>query len=336
MNYDNKTKVLITGAGGFLGSNIARILLQNPQYEIYSFSRSPHLFLDKMGVRQRLGDLRNYHDVLAALKDIDAVIHTASMVGMWGHYKAFYSTNVLGTQNLLSAIKEHKIKKLVYTSTPSVAFDRDHLCGVDETTPMPKNYLTYYAQTKAMAEKLVIAANDSTLSTVSLRPHLIFGPGDLNLIPRVIEAQKKGRLKIIGDGNNLVDVTYVENAAMAHIIALEQIHPAHAIAGKAYFLGQGPIKLWDFTNDILARSGLPKVEKRISIKTAYCLGFIIECFLKLFRIYNIHPPMTRFIALQLGKSHYFSHKNLENDLGFISQISIEEGLDRLFSIDQPQ
>ncbi len=327
----NKTKVLITGAGGFLGSYIAKKLSLNSNYEIYSFSRSHYPKLKELGVIERTGDLKNYFDIKKALVGMDAVIHTASMVGMWGRYEDFFQTNVEGTENILKAMKELGIKKLVYTSTPSVAFGNQSLCGVDESTPYPENYLSYYAKTKSIAEKMVLNANSSELSTVALRPHLIFGPGDLNLVPRVIEAQKKGRLKIVGDGENLVDVTYVENAADAHIMALEKLTPNHPIAGKAYFLGQGPIKLWDFTNKILIRSGLPPVTKKMPLKKAYTIGYFIELVLKTLRIYNVHPPMTRFVSLQLGTSHYFSHKNLEHDLGFKPAISIEEGIEKLFS-----
>lgn len=325
------SKILITGGGGFLGSYIARELIKTGRYDVYSFSRSAHPSLDQIGVKQRLGDLSNYENVKNALDGIDAVIHTASMVGMWGKYTDFYRTNVTGTENIINAMKELGIKKLVYTSTPSVAFGRESLCGVDESTPYPSQdqYLTNYAKTKSIAEQAVLGANGDKLCTVALRPHLIFGPGDLNLVPRVIEAQKKGRLKIIGDGENLVDVTYVENGAIAHVMALEKLESSHPIAGKAYFLGQGPIKLWDFTNNILKNAGLPPVTKKISLLNAYRIGFVIEFFLTLFRIYNVHPPMTRFIALQLGKSHYFSHHNLEHDLGFVPSISIEEGLKRL-------
>ncbi|MFA6238706.1 MAG: NAD-dependent epimerase/dehydratase family protein [Bacteriovorax sp.] len=324
------TKVLITGAGGFLGSYIARELAAE-NYELYSFSRSTHPQLKSFGVTERLGDLGNFKDVKEALEGMDAVVHTAGMVGMWGRYSDFYRTNVIGTQNVIRAMKELGIKKLVYTSTPSVAFGRDNLCGVDESTPYPEKYLTYYAKTKSIAEREVLKSNCAELCSVALRPHLIFGPGDLNLIPRLIEAHKKGRLKIIGNGDNLVDVTYVENAAHAHVMALEKLEVNHPIAGKAYFLGQGPVNLWDFTNKILKGAGLTPVTKKISLISAYRIGFMIESFLKLFRIYNVHPPMTRFVALQLAKSHYFSHSNLERDLGFKPQISIEDGIRKLFS-----
>lgn len=323
-------KILITGAGGFLGSYIARELLKKG-HEVFSFSRSNHDLLTNLGITQILGDLKNVEDVKLAMAGMDIVMHTAGMVGMWGRYEDYFETNVTGTENILKAMKELGINKLIYTSTPSVVFEKDSLCGVDESTPYASSYLTHYAMTKSIAEKMVLKANDKNFSTVSLRPHLIFGAGDKNLIPRVIEAQKKGRLKMVGDGTNLVDVIYVENAAMAHVMAMEKLAPNHPIAGKAYFLGQGPINLWDFINSVLTKAGQPVVTKKISLKKAYFLGFIIECFLKLFKIYKIHPPMTRFVSLQLGKSHYFNHHNIENDLGFKPSISIQEGIDRLFA-----
>lgn len=325
------TKVLITGAGGFLGSYIARDLFLDGEFEIYSFSRSHHKILEQYNVKQILGNLSNKQEVLNALSGMDAVIHTASLVGMWGRYEDFFETNVIGTNNIIEACLYHKIKKCVYTSTPSVAFGSLDLLGVDESTPYPKKYYSFYAETKAIAEKNILNANSPEFSTVALRPHLIFGPGDQNLVPRVIKAAKMKRLKIIGDGLNLVDVTYVENASFIHLKALKDLSPTSKIAGRAYFVGQGPIKLWDFTNEILRRSGLGPVTKHISFKKAYALGFIIENVLGLFKLYRADPPMTRFVAMQLGLNHYYNHHNLEIDLGYKPQFSIEEGLDRLFA-----
>lgn len=321
---------MITGGGGFLGRYIARDLLERG-YEVFSFSRTNHPHLDSIGVVQRQGDLSVYADVEAALEGMDAVIHTASQVGMWGRYEDFYKTNVSGTENIIKACHKWQIKKCVYTSTPSVAFGEESLCNVDETVEMPSRYLSMYAETKAIAEKMMLMANSGSLSTVAIRPHLIFGPGDMNLVPRVLEAARTNKLKIVGDGENLVDVTYVENASFVHVLALEKLTPESPIAGKAYFLGQGPIKLWDFTNELLKRSGLPVVTKKISFKLAYFIGFMIEMILKVTGKYNIHPPMTRFVALQLGKSHYYSHHNIERDLGYKPKFSIQEGLDKLFA-----
>lgn len=323
-------KVLITGAGGFLGWYISRDLLKKG-YEVHSFSRNHYASLEKLGVKQHLGDLRNFNEVLIALSGIDAVIHTASLVGMWGEYKDFYDINVRGTQNVIEACLNQNISKLVYTSTPSVVYGTQELRGVDESQPYPEKYVSYYAETKSIAEKLVLKANGENLATTALRPHLIFGHGDLNLIPKVIEAHRKGKLKIIGDGNNLVDVTYVENASHAHLLALEKLNFQSINSGKAYFVGQGPIKLWDFTNKILTKSQLPPLKNKISLKKAYLIGSLIELFLKITKIKIATPPMTRFMALQLGTSHYFNHANLENDLNYVPLYTIEEGLEILFN-----
>ena len=328
-----KTKVLITGAGGFLGGYIARDLLNSGNYEVFSFSRGLYPELKALGIHQIQGDLKNFLDVERATNGIDAVIHTASKVGMGGNKKDFFITNVIGTRNIINACLKNKVSKCIYTSTPSVAFGDKDLCGVDEDTPYPKTYLSHYAATKAQAEQEILKANSSFFSTVAIRPHLIFGPGDKNLVPRVVEAAKKGRIKIIGTGENRVDVSYVENVSKIHVLALEKLSPDSAIAGKAYFFGQGPIKLWDFTNELLLRSGLSPLTKKIPLKTAYVLGMIIEFVLKIFSYLNIqveNPPMTRFVALQLGCSHYFNHSKLEKDFNPPPMISIEEGLNRLF------
>lgn len=328
-----KTKVLITGGGGFLGLYIARDLMAEGDYEVYSFSRSTYKELETLGVRQLQGDLKNSADVFHALKGMDAVIHTAGKVGMGGNYQDFFETNVLGTRNIIEGCKKNNIAKCVYTSTPSVAFGDHDLKGVDETTPYPKKYLSSYAATKSQAEQEILKANNQTFSTVAIRPHLIFGPGDKNLVPRVVEAAKKGRIKIIGDGENLVDVSYVENVSLAHLKALKLLSPQSPIAGKAYFFGQGPIKLWNFTNELLKRSGIEPLTKKIPLKTAYFVGAVIEGFAKLLALFGVtieNPPMTRFVALQLGCSHYFKHDRIEHDFDLHSQISIEEGLNRLF------
>lgn len=325
-------RVVVTGAGGFLGLYITRMLLDEG-HSVTNFSRSHHKELDELGVKTIEGDLCIIGDVRNALKDQDAVFHVASKIGMWGRWQDFYFTNVVGAENILKCCQEFNIEQLVYTSTPSVAFGKKELCGVDETTPIPKKHLNFYARSKAMAEKLILRANNSTtLRTVSLRPHLIFGPGDTNLIPRVVESAKSGRLKIVGDGKNLVDVIYVENAAKAHIDAFKALTKNSSVCGNAYFLGQDePVVLWDFINTILSNSGVKKIDTGISLKAAYRIGAMLETTYAILGKRDQDPPMTRFMALQLGKSHYFSHQNAKEDFGYQATVSTQEGVKRLFS-----
>lgn len=320
--------ILVTGAGGFLGQYIAEQLL-GKGHKVYNFSRNNYAELTKLGIETRIGDLNDKVSIKDSLKDIEAVFHVASKVAMWGKWDDFYQTNTLGTKNLIEACKEVGIKKFIYTSTPSVVFNTENIIEGDETIPYAKNGLSLYAKSKMLAEKFVLESNSEDFLTCALRPHLIFGPRDKNIIPRLVEAKKRGKLKRIGDGSNLVDVIYVENAAKAHIQAFEKLTKESKLAGQAYFIAQEkPVNLWEFINEILIRNGEAKITKSISLKKAFIIGSIIEFILKTLRIWNVHPPMSRFVALQLGKSHYFSHKKAEDHFGYHPEISIEEALDR--------
>jgi nucleoside-diphosphate-sugar epimerase len=322
-------KVLVTGATGFLGYHIAEQLLAQG-HEVVNFSRSHTNELDKLNVTTIKGDITNSQDIDNALQGTEAIFHVASKVGMWGKWEDFYAINYLGTKNLVDAAKKVGIKTFVYTSTPSVVFGKDSIENGSSETPYPSEYLSLYAKSKALGEKYVLAAQSKDFNVTAIRPHLIYGERDKNIIPRLIESYKKGKLKIIGDGNNMVDVVYVENAAQAHIEAFNELLNEKKNAGKAYFIGQEkPVKLWDFINQILKSKGLGQVKKRISLPTAYMIGHLVEIFLKLFKIYNIHPPMTRFVALELGTSHYFDHEDAKRDFGHRPKVSLEESLKRI-------
>jgi nucleoside-diphosphate-sugar epimerase len=264
------------------------------------------------------------------MKGHEVCFHVAGKVGVWGKEKDFYNINVVGTQNIINACKKNGIKHLIYTSSPSVVFGKSALSGVDESWPYPTEYCAHYPKTKAQAEKRALDSNGDELKVVALRPHLIFGPGDTNLIPRVVEGAKSGRVKIVGDGQNLVDITYVENASQAHILAFQKLlSEPEVVAGKAYFIGQGPIKIWDFINDVLDLYQVPRLKKQISFKTAYRIGSLLETTYSLFGMTKKEPPMTRFVAMQLAKDHYFDHTNAERDLGWKPKYSIEDGLKKL-------
>lgn len=319
-------KLLITGAGGFLGRNLAAALLAKG-HAVWNFSRNQHPQLQSMGVETLRGNLQNEGDVLKAFQGMDAVFHVASRVGIWGDYNDYYETNVTGTRNVITACRANGITKLIYTSTPSVVFDWGDFCGVNETTPYSTHFHGHYAQTKAIAEKMILEANDDKLATAALRPHLIIGPDDPHLVPRLLNAARLGRLKIVGTGKNLVDVTYIQNAVDAHVLAFEKLSPGSPVAGQAYFIGQEkPVVLWDFINEILTRHHLPPVTKKVPERVAFHIGLFLECCYRLLRI-NGEPPMTRFVALQFARSHYFSHQKAKNDFGYEPKISIEQALD---------
>lgn len=318
--------ILVTGAGGFLGRHLTVSLLAQG-HKVWNFSRQDHPALKTLGVETICGDLKNRAEVESAFRGMDAVFHVASRVGIWGDYEDFYRTNVIGTENVIQACRASSITKLVYTSTPSVVFDARDICGADETKPYSNKFHGNYAKTKTIAEQMVLHANDDKLCTVALRPHQIIGPDDPHLVPRLVQAAKQGRLKIVGTGKNLVDVTYVQNAVDAHLLAFEKLAPGSAVAGQAYFIGQEkPVVLWEFINEILSRHHLPPITDKVPAWLAFNIGLFFECWYKFFRI-DGEPPMTRFVALQFSRSHYFSHQKAKNDFGYEPKISIEQALD---------
>ena len=225
------------------------------------------------------------------------------------------------------------VQRFVYTSTPSVVFNKGDLLGVGEEQPYAEKFLNAYSETKTMAEKLVLEMNNGdTFLTCAIRPHLIWGPGDPHLFPRVIQKGKLGKLRIVGDGENLVDIIYVENAALAHVLAFENLKAGSHVAGQAYFVGQErPVKLWDFINQVLGYFKIEPVMRSIDVSSAYRLGWFLEKVYGLLGIKKPEPPMTRFVALNLGKSHYFSHEKAKRDFGYTPRVSIEEGLKKTFS-----
>lgn len=327
-------RILVTGGGGFLGSHIIKELLKNPTYIVTNFSRHSYSDLEDMGVPTIKGDLKKKEDVERALdQGFDAIFHVAALPGVWGKYEEYYNINYLGTKNLVEGAKARGIQRFVYTSTPSVVFNKDDLLGVGEEQPYATEFLNPYAETKTMAEKLVLGLNDSSkFLTCALRPHLIWGPGDPHIFPRLIQKGKQGKLRIVGDGENLVDIIYVENAAMAHVQAFEHLKPGSPVCGQAYFVGQErPVKLWDFINTVLGFVKVEPVMNSIDVMSAYRLGWVLEKVYKFLGIQKPEPPMTRFVALNLGKSHYFSHAKAKRDFGYVPKISIEEGLKKTFS-----
>lgn len=327
-------RILVTGGGGFLGTHVVKELLKNPTYIVTNFSRHTYLHLEDLGVPTIKGDLTRQEDVKRAVaQGFDAIMHVAAKAGVWGSYDEYYSINFLGTKNLLEEAKNHGIKKFIYTSSPSVVFGKEDIEGADESIPYPEMHLTAYAETKCLAEKLVLGSNDDeNFLTVALRPHLIWGPGDPHLFPRLIQKGREGKLRIIGDGENLVDIIYVENAARAHVQALEKLTPGSPLCGAAYFLGQErPVKLWDFINQVLGFAKAEPVMNSMDESTAYRLGWVFEKLFKLFGIKKPEPPLTRFVALNLSKSHYFSHAKARRDFGYTPTVTIDEGLRRTFN-----
>lgn len=320
--------VLVTGGGGFLGGAIVRQLLERGD-AVRSYSRGAYPELARLGVEQLQGDLTDRRDLTSAAQGCECVYHVAAKAGIWGSYQEFHEVNVTGTENVLTACRLHGINKLVYTSSPSVVFDGRDVTGGDESLPYPAHFEAHYPHTKALAEQLVLTANCSDLATVALRPHLIWGPGDNHLVPRIIAKGRAGKLRRIGNRPCLVDTVYVDNAARAHLLAGDKLTPGSPIAGRAYFISNGePIPLWEMVNRILAAADLPPVTRTISPRMAYAVAGLCEGIWSLFKLSG-EPPMTRFVAQELATAHWFNINAARKDLDYDPEITIAEGLVKL-------
>ena len=352
------SSVLVTGGTGFLGRHLVeRLLTQGRQVTV--LGRTPAPDLAARGVRFIRASLDDATAVSAACAGVETVFHTAAKVGVWGRYDDFFRTNVLGTRAILAGCREHGVRRLIYTSTPSVVYNGHDLAGVDESLPLTTTCPSPYPLTKALAEREVLAANSPELRTVALRPHLIWGVGDPHLVPRLLARARAGRLRIVGTGRNRVDLVHVENAVDAHVLAEAALTICHLLndkhnssekseienftdvchliddnpssanegpaAGKAYFItNDEPVVLWDWINELLVALREPRVTKRISLGAAQVVGALCEGLWRALPLAG-EPPMTRFVAAELAKDHWFDIGAARRDLGYVPRVSMAQG-----------
>lgn len=319
---------LVTGGGGFLGRAIVE-RLRAAGKAVRVLARQNYAELRESGVELHRADLADASAVTAATRGCGLVFHVAARAGVWGRYRDYFEPNVIGTRNVLRACRENGVRRLVYTSSPSVVFDGRDLCGVEESTPYPRRHHSHYSATKAIAEQEVLAADGPHLRTVALRPHLIWGPRDNHIVPRLIARAKAGKLWRVGDGTNRVDTTYIDNAADAHLCAADALLRNARASGRAYFISNGdPRPLWEIIDGILASAGLPPVRRSISRRAAYAAAGVFELLYGVARI-SREPPMTRFVANELATSHWFDISAARRELGYEPRVSIDDGLRRL-------
>lgn len=321
--------VLVTGGGGFLGLYIVEQLVEAGE-TVRVLCRGEYSRLKELNVETVQGDIRDTATVKRACEGIDSVFHTAAVSGIWGPWDYFYSINTQGTLNILDACKSQGVTRLIYTSSPSVVYDGATHENANEYLPYSDQYLCHYPQTKMLAEKAVLAANgENGLATVALRPHLIWGPRDNHLIPRLIKRAKSGRLRQVGQGTNLISMSYVENAAAAHLQAAARLFYDSPVGGQAYFINEPePVLLWEWINQLLQEAGLPPVEKHISVKAAKRIGGVLEFLYRVFHLPG-EPPMTRFLASQLSSSHYYDISRARHDFGYQPLVEFEEAMQRM-------
>ncbi len=329
MGKQESLTVLVTGGGGFLGKAIIHALLRRG-HRVHTLNRGRYEDLLRQGVVCFRGDLADPRAAMMAAEGCDAVFHVAAKAGYWGRYRDYYRANVAGTHNVLAACEAHGIGELIYTSTPSVVHAGGDLNGIDESWPYPRHFSAHYPATKAEAEQAVLAANGDALATVALRPHLIWGPGDNHLLPRLVARARSGRLRLIGNGQKLIDTIYIDNAVEAHLLAWDCLrNKPSACAGKAYFISQGdPRPQAEIINSLLATQGEPPVQRSLPLPAARILGHVMELAWALLPLPG-EPPLTPFLVEQLSSAHWYDISAARRDFGYQPRISIEEGLSHL-------
>lgn len=332
-------KILVTGASGFVGRRLIQ-RLREQECQVFGLCRSSQPDLEALGVEMKYVDLANANDARNACSGMDTVFHTAAKVGIWGSISDFRKANVEGTQAIINGCRDFEVSKLIYTSTPSVVFNGQSLSGADESLPYGTDIPCPYPTTKAIAEKAVLAANGQApgyLKTIALRPHLIWGPGDTHLVPRVLDRARKGRLRIVGDGSNRVDLTYIDNVIDAHLWAEASLdNKTNNPGGKAYFISNDePVALWEWINELLDSRKIPRIRKSVSFERAMSIGRLMEAIWKVFRLKS-DPPMTRFVASELAEDHWFDISAAKRDLSYRPRVSMKQGMETLLNHDNGQ
>ncbi|MBA3848583.1 MAG: 3-beta hydroxysteroid dehydrogenase [Opitutus sp.] len=358
----------ITGASGFIGGQLAgRLLAAGRPVRVLARRDLPELA--KLGARIVRGDLHDPAALRTGCEGAETVFHVAGRVGVWGPDEDFFHVNVEGTRHVVAACRAAHVPRLVYTSSPSVVFNGGDLAGVDESAPLCAAAPCAYPTSKAAAERLVAAANGRELATVALRPHLVWGPGDRHVVPRVLALARRGRLKIVGAGRNLVDCTHIANVVDAHLCAERALANCHLIGdgqttrradfrasegeschligdsahgatarggardprGKAYFITNGePVVLWDWINELLRGVGIPEITRHVPLGTAYRAGAVLETLWRWLPLKG-EPPMTRFVAKELATDHWFRIDAARRDLGYAPRVTMERGTAELIA-----
>ncbi|MGV2952991.1 NAD-dependent epimerase/dehydratase family protein [Glutamicibacter sp. AGC46] len=324
-NEDAARRVLVTGASGMLGGAVAQ-LLRDKGHHVRTFQRGS----SASATDEVRGSLTDPQAVAAAVESMDAVIHLAAKVSFTGAWEDFAATNIAGTSNLLEASKRAGIKDFVFVSSPSVAHFGDSLAGAGAGEADPAKAHGFYARSKAAAELNALGADSPALRVTAIRPHVVWGPGDTQLVERVIQRAKAGRLPLLDQGAALIDTTYIDNAAAAIVRSLERMDHAH---GRALVVTNGePRPVGELIAGICKAGGAPAPKLNVPGWLARAAGSVIE---KLWlaagsrNLVHDEPPMTRFLAEQLSTAHWFDQRETHEVLDWKPAVGIDEGLEKL-------
>jgi nucleoside-diphosphate-sugar epimerase len=315
-------KLLVTGASGYLGGAVAQELVRQG-HDVRTLQRRPS---GVVGAVDLLGDVTDAARVRSALHGVEAVVHLAAKVSLAGASAEFDAVNVEGTRTLLTEAREAGVRRIVHISSPSVAHAGASLVGDGTGAADPERARGDYARTKAEGERLALAADAPGFAVVAVRPHLVWGPGDPQLVGRIVERARKRRLPLIGSGAALIDTTYIDNAVSAIVAALERAEVVH---GQAYVVTNGePRAVAELLTGICLACAAPAPTWSVPAPVARGAGSVVEAVWRI-RPGRDEPPMTRFLAEQLSTAHWFDQRRVREDLRWSPSVTIDEGLARL-------
>lgn len=325
-------KVLVTGATGFLGQKTA-LRLKEEGFTVTGLGRNSRIgeSLEDQGIRFARVDLsarepESLAKLQAAVDGHDYIIHCAALSSPWGKYEEFHSANVVGTENILAAAKAARVRRLVHVSTPSLYVDRDSRVNIRESDPLPRTAINYYSQTKLMAEERVDQATSEGLATVTIRPQGIIGPGDAAILPRLLKIAKKGVLPVIGDGDCMIDLTYVDNVVEALVCAMKA---PDSVIGRKYNITNGePVNIYATLEGIFQALGFTYRKKNLSFDKAYAIAATIEFVCRNF-LSRVEPILTRYNVCLLGRSRTLNIDAAREELGYQPRVSLQDGISRI-------
>lgn len=315
--------VLVTGGTGFLGQHLAAMLLDcGHNVRLMGRNMASARVLLERGATPVVADLREKDAVMTACEGAEVVYHAGALSAPWGRRADFFEINIGGTESVLAGCLKHRVRRVVYVSSPSVVFDGSDQQLLREDAPYPRRFASVYSLTKKLGEDRVRAASRQGLETVIVRPKAIFGPGDTSLLPRLIDAARRNRLPQLGDGRNLVDLTYVGNVAHALLLA---VGSAQAI-NKTYTITNGEhVPLWEVIRVVLQRLHLSTNLRRVPLPVALAAASLMEATA---RVMGREPLLTRYSAAILARTQTYDISAAKRDLGYTPLVSIDDGIER--------
>ena len=318
-------RVLLTGGTSLLGRGTADLLSRRGD-DVTVLQRRP----SGLPVREVLGDVADATVVRRATRGQDAVVHLAAKVDMTGRWSDFVSTTIDGTDQVVAACRAEGVGRLVHVSSPSVAHAGHALVGVGAEPADPVLARGSYARSKAFAEQQALGADSGSLAVLAIRPHLVWGPGDTQLVARIVARARAGRLRVLGSGAALVDTTYLDNAVTALVAALDRCGPGPDRAhGEAVVVSNGePRPVQEVLARLCRAAGAPAPTRHIPARAGWLAGAAAEGAWRLARRRDT-PPLTRFLAEQLSTAHWFDQRRTRELLGWVPHVPLDEGFDRL-------